>query len=118
MGGGNMAYPNYAKSSTWSYSLQDGEFHLFTLVWDEQYLRMYVDLDKNPNSKPYYEMAITDVSDDWGTGHYFHHDFFILFNLAVGGNFPGIHDPNGITALPANGQASMYVDYIKVYERQ
>ena len=118
MGGGNMAYPNYAKSSTWSYSLQDGEFHLFTLVWDEQYLRMYVDLDKNPNSKPYYEMEITDVSDDWGTGHYFHHDFFILFNLAVGGNFPGIYDPNGITALPANGQASMYVDYIKVYERQ
>lgn len=118
MGGGNMAYPNYAKSSTWSYSLQDGEFHLYTLVWDEQYLRMYVDLDKNPNSNPYYEMGITDVSDDWGTGHYFHHDFFILFNLAVGGNFPGIYDPNGITALPANGQASMYVDYIKVYERQ
>lgn len=118
MGGGNMAYPNYAKSSTWSYSLQDGEFHLFTLVWDEQYLRMYVDLDKNPNSKPYYEMGITDVSNDWGTGHYFHHDFFILFNLAVGGNFPGIYDPNGITALSANGQASMYVDYIRVYERQ
>ena len=63
-------------------------------------------------------MGITVVSDDWGTGHYFHHDFFMLFNLAVGGNFPGIHDPNGITALPANGQASMYVDYIKVYERQ
>ncbi len=118
VGGGNMAYPNYAKSTTWPSSLQDGEFHLFSLVWDEQYLRMYVDLDKNPDSTPYYEMGISDVSDDWGTGHYFHHDFFILFNLAVGGYFTGILDPSAITALPEGGQASMYVDYVRVYERK
>ncbi len=118
VGGGNWAYPNYAKSTTWPSSLQDGEFHLFSLVWDEQFLRMYVDLDKNPDSTPYYEMGISDVSDDWGTGHYFHHDYFILFNLAVGGYFTGILDPSAITALPEGGQASMYVDYVRVYERK
>lgn len=118
MGGGNMAYPNYARSSTWDYSLQDGQFHLFSLVWDQQFIRMYLDLDKYPNSKPYYEMGITEVSDDWGTGHYFHHDFFILFNLAVGGYFTGLLSPASITAFPESGQASMYVDYIRVYEKK
>lgn len=117
VGGGNWAYPNYAKHSTWSYSLQDGEYHLFTLIWDESAVKMYVDYDKNPGTSPYYEMGITAKDDDWGTGHYFHHDFFILFNLAVGGNFTGIHNASAITALPAGSEASMYVDYVKVYRK-
>ena len=78
------AYPNYANSKTNSYSLQDGEFHLFTLIWDDNSLSMYLDMDKYPDSAPYYKMDINDTSDDWSTGHYFHHDFFIIFNLAVG----------------------------------
>lgn len=113
---GNRAYPNYARSSVWDYSLQDGEFHLFTLVWDEQSLKMYVDMDKYPSKNPYFEMAITSKDDDWGVGHYFHHDYFILFNLAVGGYFTGILNPALITSLP-DGQASMYVDYVKVYQK-
>ena len=63
-------------------------------------------------------MAIPETSDDWGTGHYFHHDFFIIFNLAVGGNFPGIHNASQITALPEDGdEARMYVNYVKVYQK-
>lgn len=114
----NGAYPNYARSTTNSYSLQDGNYHLYTLIWDESSLKMYLDLDKYPDASPYYEMAITDTSDDWGTGHYFHHDFFIIFNLAVGGNFPGIHNASQITALPEDGdEARMYVNYVKVYQK-
>ncbi|MGN1226561.1 MAG: family 16 glycosylhydrolase, partial [Candidatus Cryptobacteroides sp.] len=104
VGGGNWAYPNYAKNSTWSYSLQDGEYHLFTLIWDESALKMYVDYDKYPGASPYFEMGITSKDDDWGTGYYFHHDFFILFNLAVGGNFTGIHNALAITALPSGSE--------------
>ena len=118
VGGGNWAYPNYAKNSTCSYSLQDGEYHLFTLIWDASAVKMYVDYDKNPGASPYYEMGIVSKDDDWGTGHYFHHDFFILFNLAVGGYFTGILNSSAITALPAAGsEASMYVDYVKVYTK-
>lgn len=117
VGGGNWAYPNYAKASTCSYSLQDGEFHLYTLIWDASLLKMYVDYDKNPGAAPYFEMGITSKDDDWGTGYYFHHDFFFLFNLAVGGNFTGIHNASAITALPAGAEASMYVDYVKVYQK-
>lgn len=119
VGGGNYAYPNYGKHSNAPYSVQDGEFHLFTLIWDEEMIRMYLDLDKHPNVEPYYEMGIEGTDDDWATGLYFHHDHFILFNLAVGGHFTGIvNNPAGITALPNEGdEAKMYIDYVKVYQK-
>lgn len=119
VGGGNYAYPNYGKHSNAPYSVQDGEFHLFTLVWDETMIRMYLDLDKYPNVEPYYEMGIEGTDDEWATGLYFHHDHFILFNLAVGGYFTGIvNNPAGITALPNDGsEAKMYVDFVKVYQK-
>ncbi len=117
-------WPNasYAKSSTKGYSLQDGEYHLYTLIWDENKFRMYVDLDRYPNQVPYYEMGITadNPGEPNSPGNYFHKENFILFNLAIGGNFPGIHNASGITALnEENGQeASMYVNYVKVYQRE
>ena len=45
---------------------------------------------------------------------YFHNDFYILFNLAVGGSFTGIYDIEGLTALKDGQTASMYIDWIKV----
>ncbi len=114
---GGWAYPNYAKSTTSSYSLQDGSFHLFTMVWDEASIKMYLDLDKYPDAAPYYEMGITETEDEWATGRYFHHDFFIVYDLAVGGNFPGIWDASGITAVGAE-PVSMYIDFVKVYQKK
>lgn len=112
-------YPNYGKHSNAPYSVQDGEFHLFTLLWDETKIRMYLDLDKYPEVEPYYEMGIDSTDGEWATGLYFHHDNFILFNLAVGGRFTGIvNNPDGITALPnAGDEAKMYVDFVKVYQK-
>lgn len=113
---------SYAKDCTKNYSLQDGEFHLFTAIWDDNEMRMYVDLDKHPLQVPYFRMAIPqdDPDNEWSPGNYFHKENFILFNLAVGGNFPGIHTPDGITALhEGNGHsASMYVNYVKIYQKQ
>ena len=121
-------YPNYAKASNWDYSLQDGEFHLFTCYWTPDYFKMYVDLDKYPDSPCYFEMGITtpegeenDPSQDidWSAWRYFHKPQHILLNLAVGGHFPGITKADGITALnDENGQqASYYINYVKVYQR-
>ena len=110
-------YPNYAKSTANSHPLQDGKFHLFTLEWNEKHIRMYLDRDRNPKVKPYYELNIESKEGDWAAGHYFNHDFFILFNLAVGGQFTGINDSEGITALE-NGEAKMYVDWVRVYQKQ
>lgn len=117
------AWPNasYAKSTTKAYSLQDGEFHLFTIIWDESGYKMYVDLDKRPRQNPYYsfDCPMTEPDNEWSPGNYFHKDNFILFNLAVGGNFPGIHQASGITALnDDNGhEASMYVNYVRIYQK-
>jgi beta-glucanase (GH16 family) len=114
----NGNYPNYAKASNAPYSLQDGEFHLYTLIWDEKSIKMYLDLDKYPGNAPYYEMGIEGTDDEWATGLYFHHDHFILFNLAVGGRFTGILNAGGITALPNEGdEAKMFVDYVRVYQK-
>lgn len=113
----NGAYPNYANAKTNDYSLQDGEFHTFTLEWDENFISMYLDKEKYPDRAPYYKMGVSETKDDWSTGRYFQHDFFILFNLAVGGYFTGILNPNDITALPQNGEAKMYVDWVRLYQR-
>ncbi len=112
---------SYAKSSSHLYSLQDGEFHLFTVVWDENRVLMYVDRDKYPKYNPYYKLDFpqTEPDNEWSPGNYFHKDNFILFNLAVGGDFTGIHQADNITALnEANGNSSaMYVDYVKIYQK-
>lgn len=113
----NGVYPNYSKSTTNAYSLQDGEFHIFTLEWDEDNIKMYLDKDQHPNEPPYYIIGVNEMTDDWSTGHYFQHDFFVIFNLAVGGHFTNILDANGITALQ-NGEAKMYVDWVRLYQKK
>lgn len=116
-------WPNasYAQSTTKNYSLQDGEYHLFTCIWDENSIKMYVDLDKTPKQNPYYRIDIPqdDPDNEWSAGNYFHKDNFILFNLAVGGNFTGIHDAEKITALNEdnNQEASYYINFVKVYQK-
>lgn len=112
-------HPNYANAITNPYSLQDGEFHLYTLIWDEDRIAMYVDMDKYPDVAPYYEMTVPYSDDDYAPGKYFHKENFLLFNLAVGGFFPNILNASGITALnEENGnKASMYVDFVRIYQK-
>ena len=108
-------YPNYAKASTGPYSLQDS-FHLYTLIWDENAIKMYLDLDKFPDNPPYFEMPIQGKKLPNEVANYFQKPYFIVFNLAVGGNFTGIIDKKQITALK-DGEAKMYVDYVKLYQK-
>ena len=105
-------HPNYSRESLSEYSLQDGNFHTFTLIWDEKYIRMF--LDNNPD--PYFIMDIENEA----VRSYFHKPYFIILNLAVGGSFPGIYDARDITALnPANNhEARMYVDFVRVYNTE
>jgi beta-glucanase (GH16 family) len=82
------------------------QYNTFTMIWSPTRIEMYF----NDDTEPYYAMDVdgADAEEfrDWP--HYF------ILNLAVGGSFPGITDPNSITApLPAK----MYVDYIRVYQQ-
>ena len=116
--GENWTY--YAKDNTAAYSLQDG-FHLYTLIWDENAIKMYLDQDVYPNTSPYFEMSIAGQQIPGLVSNYFHKPFGILLNLAVGGNFTGITGNSNIdkiTALQNNGTPTkMYIDYVRIYQK-
>ncbi len=112
----NGGYPNYANAVTAPYSMQDG-YHIFTVIWDAAAVKMYYDLDRDPDRAPYFQMNLTDMEGDWATGRYFHQPVFLVMNLAVGGLFTGILNPDGITALPQEkDERTMYVDWVKIYQ--
>ncbi len=106
----------YARDITYSYSVQDGDYHLFTCIWDAEKISMYLDLDKYPSASPYCSMKIQKSSDTSAAGYYFHKPNFIIFNLAVGGNFPSIWDIDNISAL-ASGPRQMIIDYVRIYQK-
>lgn len=81
-------------------SLSD-EFHVFTLEWDPQEMRWYVD------GQQYFSLTPADLPGAW----VFDHPFFIILNLAVGGNWPGYPDES--TVFPQ----TLQVDYVRVYQR-
>jgi beta-glucanase (GH16 family) len=109
------SYPNKGISTTNSYSLQN-DFHTYTLLWTADSISMFLDLDKYPNAKPYFEIPITGDSLENQTSRYFRKPFYIIFNLAVGGTFSENYDIEEITALDG-GEAKMYVDYVRVYQK-
>jgi beta-glucanase (GH16 family) len=111
----NGSHPNYALSVVNPYSLQDDNFHLYSLKWNENTIAMYLDLDKYPENAPYYviDISVNELKE------YFHKEFFILFNLAIGGNFSRIYDIKQVSALHAQNDytANMYIDFVKVYDK-
>jgi beta-glucanase (GH16 family) len=84
------------------------DFYVFALEWEEGEIRWYVNnvLYQTKTSADWY----TTGSDDPAAP--FDHDFYLLLNVAVGGNLPGA--PDATTVFPQ----SMQVDYVRVYERE
>ncbi len=89
-----------------SHSLQDGKYHSYTLEWNENSLTVIID------NMEFYSFDISTNSDRY---EYFHDNFFMLFNLAVGGAFTGITHIDEITALKEGEKVNMYIDWIKIY---
>lgn len=117
--------PNYnltsaVKKSISPYSLQDEKFHLYSMIWDEQKISFYVDLDLYPDRSPYY--VFDHGANEKNSSLYFNKEFYILLNLAVGGQYTGffgIGSEDEISALNENNnyEAKMYIDYIKIYQK-
>ncbi|HBX89472.1 MAG TPA: 1,3-beta-glucanase [Marinilabiliaceae bacterium] len=93
-------------AANFAYSLQDGEYHTYTLDWSENSLVVSID------QRVFKTFDISKVS---GRHEYFQDSCFILLNLAVGGAFPGILEVNELSALKDGEKAYMYIDWIKVY---
>jgi beta-glucanase (GH16 family) len=80
----------------------DGD-HVFAVEWEPQRVRWSVD------GSVYHTRTVADLpaGADW----VFDHPFFILLNVAVGGNWPGY--PDATTVFPQ----AMRVDYVRAYWR-
>lgn len=109
------SYPNKGVPTTNNYSLQD-DFHLYTLIWNEDSIKMYLDSDKFPSNQPYFEMPVVANNDANSTANFFRKPYYVIFNLAVGGTFSELYTKKEITALQ-KGEAKMYIDYIKLYQK-
>ncbi|HEX5552274.1 MAG TPA: family 16 glycosylhydrolase [Chitinophagaceae bacterium] len=89
-----------------TYNLTTGDFsqhfHVFSLLWGHDSLQILVD------DVPYVKASREALTD----GIYpFDKPFFLIFNVAVGGNWPG--PPDHTTQFPQR----MFVDYVRVFQK-
>ncbi|HET7896311.1 MAG TPA: glycoside hydrolase family 16 protein, partial [Flavisolibacter sp.] len=88
-----------------SYTLPTGifydRFHVYSMEWKQDQIKLFVDDN----------LFLTVNKSDLGTAPYpFNAPFFFIFNVAVGGNWPG--NPDGTTTYPQR----MIVDYVRVFQ--
>lgn len=94
------------------YDLQDGttfadDYHIFAVEWEPAEIRWYVDGYHYQTQKEWFTSSTK--------GEYpapFDQRFYLILNVAVGGAWPG--PPDDTTVFPQ----SMYVDYVRVYQKQ
>ncbi len=88
------------------YNLGSGNFsdsfHLFSLIWEPGSYRILVD------NTEFYTGTSADITASYNP---FAHPFFFIFNVAVGGDWPG--PPDASTVFPQK----MLVDYVRVYQK-
>jgi beta-glucanase (GH16 family) len=80
------------------------DFHLYAVEWEPNEIRWYVD------GKEYH--SVNPAQLPAGTKWVYDHPFYLLLNLAVGGEWPG--NPDATTTFPQK----MIVDYVRVYQRE
>ena len=79
------------------------DFHVYAIEWEPGAVRFYVD----SNNYATFAQVQWPAGGQW----VFDHPFFILLNVAVGGNWPG--SPDATTQFPQQ----MLVDYVRVYSK-
>jgi len=99
-GPGYSGAASITKSFAFANDRFDVDFHVFAVEWGKDYIDFFVD------NTLYQKITPGNITGDW----VFDHPFFILLNVAVGGNYLGF--PTSQTPFPQ----SMLIDYVKVYK--
>jgi beta-glucanase (GH16 family) len=94
--GGNAISSSYALRN----SRFDLDYHVFAVEWTEDQIDFFVD------DYLYKRIKKSDVPGQW----VYDHPFFLILNVAVGGNYVGF--PTAQTPFPQK----MTIDYVKVYQ--
>tara|TARA_B110000046_G_scaffold54147_1_gene60565 strand:+ start:332 stop:1456 length:1125 start_codon:yes stop_codon:yes gene_type:complete len=97
----NGSYANYGDKTQLSSGTFADQFHVFSIIWNEQSVTWYLD-DTKFNEV---DIAANGLEE-------FHQSFFLIFNVAVGGDFSG--SPDATTYFPQK----MFVDYVRVFQEQ
>ena len=88
-----------------SHTIAQGGFHLgfheYAIEWSENSIKWFID------GFQYHSMTPDDLAS--ASNWVYDHPFFIILNLAVGGNWPG--EPDETTQFPQ----VMLIDYVRVY---
>ncbi len=79
------------------------DYRLYAVEWEPNVIRFYVDKNLYATRTP----SDLPQSTKW----VYDHPFFMILNLAVGGDWPG--SPDNTTAFPQ----TMLVDYVRVYKK-
>jgi beta-glucanase (GH16 family) len=104
---GTLHGPGYSgangigRADTLSSGAYADDYHIFSVAWQPNEIRWYVD------GRLYHRVTPADLPS--GTAWVYDHPFFLLLNVAVGGGWPG--DPDTSTTFPQ----TMVVDYVRVY---
>jgi len=78
------------------------QFHVYSIEWDNTMIKWFVDGVKYKEGYTYNNINNTEE---------FHKPFYLILNLAIGGNWPG--SPNAQTSFPD----TLLVDYVRVYQK-
>lgn len=110
---GTLHYGNPHRQNQGIYDLPSGDFaseyHVFAIEWEPGEIRWYCD-DVMYYSTGYWYSAM-DGQEPNPYPAPFNQPFYIILNVAVGGNWPG--DPSEDT--PFDERAQMRVDYVRVF---
>jgi beta-glucanase (GH16 family) len=93
---------NHVSYGNPSAALDFSQFHVYAIEWDTSAIRWYVDGVK---------FSEANIAGGINNTQAFQSPFFLLLNLAVGGQWPG--SPDGSTVFPSQ----MLVDYVRVYHK-
>jgi beta-glucanase (GH16 family) len=100
---GHASWGQSTSNNYWNNFVVDAsQYHVYSIDWTATTMSWYVDGVQ-------YMQA--DITNGTGGTEEFQKPFFFLFNLAVGGTWPGSFDAS--TPSPA----TMYVDYVRVYQK-
>lgn len=91
----------HASSGSWVFNPTPDSFHVYSVEWDSSSIKWFQD------GVQYHEVSI---ENNVNSTEEFHQPFFIILNLAVGGNWPG--SPDASTPFPAEYK----VDYVRVFK--
>ena len=134
-------WPNNSSSGK-GYASPEGvnpadDFHTYTIEWQQGEIRWYLDgylyatqrqsaLRYNAKDQviglwhrgwftEYFDQSTGDLETHWDSAP-FDQDFFMILNLAVGGNWPENVNNLGIDATAFEQGQRFVVDYVRVYE--